>query len=112
MWMRCYQCTNNTPITQMSNLGLENYLKSLNLDVVRTKVGDRYVSEEMRKNGYNIGGEQSGHIILGDYSTTGDGTLVALQVLSMLVKEKGKKISEITNLYQSVPQLLKNVKKN
>ena len=63
----------------------------------------------MSEGNFNLGGEQSGHIILGDYSTTGDGTLVALQVLSMLVKEKGKKISEITNLYQSVPQLLKNV---
>ena len=96
-------------LTQMSNLGLEKYLNSLGLNVIRTKVGDRYVAEKMREGNFNLGGEQSGHIILGDYSTTGDGTLVALQVLSMLVKEKGKKISEITNLYQSVPQLLKNV---
>ena len=103
---------NTVVITQMSNLGLENYLKSLNLDVVRTKVGDRYVSEEMRKNGYNIGGEQSGHIILGDYSTTGDGIMVALQVLYTLIKNKNKKISEIVNLYQSVPQLLENIEYN
>ena len=100
---------NSVVVTQMSNLGLENYLKSLGLDVIRTQVGDRYVAEEMRKNGYNLGGEQSGHIILGDYSTTGDGVLVALQALSILAKEKGKKISEITNLYDSVPQMLKNV---
>ena len=100
---------NTVVVTQMSNLGLEKYLNSLGLDVIRTKVGDRYVAEEMRKNGYNLGGEQSGHIILGDYSTTGDGTLVALQVLSILAKEKNKKISEITNLYKSVPQLMKNV---
>jgi len=100
---------NTVVLTQMSNLGLEKYLNSLGLDVVRTQVGDRYVAEEMRKNGYNLGGEQSGHIILGDYSTTGDGVLVALQVLSMLAKERGKKISEITNLYKSVPQMLKNV---
>lgn len=99
---------NTVVVTQMSNLGLEKYLNSLGLDVVRTQVGDRYVAEEMRKNGYNIGGEQSGHIILGDYSTTGDGVLVALQVLSILAYEK-KKISELVELYKSVPQLMKNV---
>ena len=99
---------NTVVVTQMSNLGLEKYLNSLGLDVVRTQVGDRYVAEEMRNNGYNIGGEQSGHIILGDYSTTGDGVLVALQVLSILAFEK-KKISELVELYKSVPQLMKNV---
>lgn len=99
---------NTVVVTQMSNLGLEKYLNSLGLDVVRTQVGDRYVAEEMRKNGYNIGGEQSGHIILGDYSTTGDGVLVALQILSILAYEK-KKISELVELYKSVPQLMKNV---
>lgn len=99
---------NTVVVTQMSNLGLEKYLNSLGLDVIRTQVGDRYVAEEMRKNGYNIGGEQSGHIILGDYSTTGDGVLVALQVLSILAYEK-KKISELVELYKSVPQLMKNV---
>ena len=66
----------------------------------------------MREVNFNLGGEQSGHIILGDYSTTGDGTLVALQVLAMLVKEKNKKLSEIVNLYESVPQLMKNVEYN
>ncbi|MDD2839662.1 MAG: phosphoglucosamine mutase [Rickettsiales bacterium] len=100
---------NAVVVTQMSNLGLENYLRSLGLDVIRTKVGDRYVTEKMREGGFNLGGEQSGHIILGDYSTTGDGTLVALQVLSMLALQKSKKISEITNLYSSVPQLMENV---
>lgn len=99
---------NTVVVTQMSNLGLEKYLNSLGLDVIRTQVGDRYVAEEMRNNGYNIGGEQSGHIILGDYSTTGDGVLVALQVLSILAYEK-KKISELVELYKSVPQLMKNV---
>lgn len=100
---------NTVVLTQMSNLGLEKYLNSLGLEVVRTQVGDRYVAEEMRNHGYNLGGEQSGHIILGDYSTTGDGVLVALQVLTLLAAQRNKKISEITNLYESVPQLMKNV---
>ena len=99
---------NTVVVTQMSNLGLEKYLNSLGLDVIRTQVGDRYVAEEMRNNGYNLGGEQSGHIILGDYSTTGDGVLVALQVLSILANEE-KKISELVELYKSIPQLMKNV---
>ncbi len=96
-------------VTQMSNLGLENYLKSLNLEVIRTKVGDRYVAEEMRNGGYNLGGEQSGHIILGDYSTTGDGTLVALQILSILKNEGNKTMSELADLYPSFPQVMKNI---
>lgn len=95
--------------TQMSNLGLEKYLNSLGLKLIRTQVGDRYVTEEMRKNGYNFGGEQSGHIILGDYSTTGDGIMVALQILGIIALNKTKKVSQITNLYESVPQLMKNV---
>lgn len=100
---------NTVILTQMSNLGVEKYLNSLGLNIIRTQVGDRYVAEEMRKNGYNLGGEQSGHIILGDYSTTGDGILVALQVLAILACEKNKKISEIVELYKSVPQLMKNI---
>lgn len=100
-------------VTQVSNLGLENYLKTLGLKVIRTAVGDRYVAEEMRNGGFNLGGEQSGHIILGDYSTTGDGTLVALQVLNWFINAKksnpNMKISELTNLYESVPQITKNV---
>jgi len=99
-------------VTQMSNLGLENYLKSLGLNLIRTKVGDRYVAEKMRESGFNLGGEQSGHIILGDYSTTGDGTLIALQVLSIMATQKDKKISEITELYKSVPQLMENIEYN
>lgn len=100
---------NTVVVTQMSNLGLENYLKSLKLDVVRTQVGDRYVADEMRKNGYNLGGEQSGHIILGDYSTTGDGTLIALQILAILAKERQKTMSQLSNLYVSVPQIMENI---
>ncbi|MDR0423536.1 MAG: phosphoglucosamine mutase [Rickettsiales bacterium] len=94
--------------TQMSNYGFEEYINSLGLNLIRTKVGDRYVAEEMRKNGYNVGGEQSGHIILGDYSTTGDGIMTALNVLTIM-KEKGLKASQISNLYQTTPQILKNV---
>lgn len=100
---------NTVVVTQMSNLGLELYLKDLGVNIVRTKVGDRYVSEEMRKGDFNLGGEQSGHIILGDYSTTGDGIACALQVLSIM-KHTGKKISELAHIYESVPQRLENIK--
>ena len=100
---------NTVVVTQMSNLGLELYLKNLGINLIRTKVGDRYVSEEMRNGGFNLGGEQSGHIILGDYSTTGDGISCALQVLSIM-KKTGKKISELANIYESVPQKLENIK--
>ncbi len=105
---------NTVVVTQMSNFGLELYLKNLGINVVRTNVGDRYVAEEMRKWGYNFGGEQSGHIILGNYSTTGDGICCALQIMSMLqlAKQKDKKISlsEISNIYETVPQKLENIK--
>ena len=100
---------NTVVVTQMSNLGLEMYLNNLGIKVVRTKVGDRYVSEEMRNGGYNLGGEQSGHIILGDFSTTGDGICCALQVLAM-IKSNNKRLSELTNLYETVPQKLENIK--
>ena len=100
---------NTVVVTQMSNLGLELYLKDLGVNIVRTKVGDRYVSEEMRKGDFNLGGEQSGHIILGDYSTTGDGIACALQVLSIM-KHTGKKISELAHIYESIPQRLENIK--
>jgi phosphoglucosamine mutase len=93
----------------MSNLGLERYLASQHLELVRAKVGDRYVLEEMRARGMNVGGEQSGHMILLDHATTGDGTVTALQVLSQLV-ESGKKASEMLHLFEPVPQLLKNVR--
>jgi phosphoglucosamine mutase len=94
--------------TVMSNLGLERYLDALGLTLVRTQVGDRYVLEAMRAGGYNVGGEQSGHMILFDHATTGDGTIAALQVLAALV-EAGKPASEVLHLFDAVPQLLKNV---
>ncbi|GAB5488508.1 MAG: phosphoglucosamine mutase [Parasphingorhabdus sp.] len=95
--------------TVMSNLGLERFLNSQNLELVRAKVGDRYVLEEMKKGGFNVGGEQSGHMILLDHGTTGDGTVAALQVMGELV-ESGKPASELLHLFDPVPQLLKNVR--
>ncbi|MGB5021715.1 phosphoglucosamine mutase [Sphingorhabdus sp.] len=95
--------------TVMSNLGLERYLASQHLELVRAKVGDRYVLEEMRNRGMNVGGEQSGHMILLDHGTTGDGLVAALQVLAELV-EQGKPASELLHLFDPVPQLLKNVR--
>ncbi len=95
--------------TVMSNLGLERYLNSIGLDLVRASVGDRYVLEKMREGGYNVGGEQSGHMILTDHGTTGDGTVAALQVLAALVAS-GKPASETLHLFDPVPQLLKNVR--
>jgi phosphoglucosamine mutase len=95
--------------TVMSNLGLEHYLKALGLGLERTPVGDRYVLEHMRRHGFNIGGEQSGHIILGDYGTTGDGLVAALQVLAVLVS--GNKVaSEALRVFTPFPQLLRNVR--
>ena len=95
--------------TVMSNLGLEHYLKSLGLDLERTPVGDRYVLEHMRRHGFNIGGEQSGHIILVDYATTGDGLIAALQVLAVLVS--GDRLaSEALQVFTPYPQLLRNVR--
>ncbi len=95
--------------TVMSNLGLERYLESQHLKLIRAQVGDRYVLEEMRRHGINVGGEQSGHMILLDHATTGDGTVAALQVLGQLV-ETGEKASELLHLFDPVPQLLKNVR--
>jgi phosphoglucosamine mutase len=95
--------------TVMSNLGLERFLNARGLDLVRTAVGDRHVLEKMRDGGYNVGGEQSGHMILTDHSTTGDGTIAALQVLSALVAS-GKPASEALHLFDPVPQLLRNVR--
>lgn len=97
--------------TVMSNLGLERYLGGLDLKLARTAVGDRYVVERMRADGYNVGGEQSGHIILSDYGTTGDGLVAALQVLAVVVTE-GRKVSDVCNLFDPVPQLLRNVRFN
>ena len=95
--------------TIMSNLGLERFLGGLGLDLVRTAVGDRYVLEHMRAHGYNLGGEQSGHIILSDYTTTGDGLIAALQLLSV-VKRRGQPVSEICHCFDPLPQVLKNVR--
>ena len=95
--------------TVMSNLGLERYLASEGLTLERTGVGDRYVLERMRSQGFNVGGEQSGHIILSDYATTGDGLIAALQILAELVTT-GKPASELLHLFDKVPQLLKNVR--
>ncbi len=97
--------------TVMSNLGLENYLNSFGLDLKRTPVGDRYVAEVMRAASYNLGGEQSGHLIFDDYATTGDGLIAALQVLVVLVTS-GKPASEICDMFEPLPQLLKNVRFN
>jgi phosphoglucosamine mutase len=95
--------------TVMSNLGLERYLESLKLKLVRTKVGDRYVVEEMRRAGYNVGGEQSGHIIMSDYTTTGDGLIAALQFLAVVI-QSGKTASAVARVFTPLPQILKNVR--
>jgi phosphoglucosamine mutase len=95
--------------TVMSNLGLERYLGTLGVVLVRTPVGDRYVLEHMRNHGYNVGGEPSGHIILSDYTTTGDGLLAALQVLSV-VKRQGEPVSKVCHRFDPLPQILKNVR--
>jgi len=95
--------------TVMSNLGLEKHLQSMGLALERTKVGDRYVVERMREGGFNLGGEQSGHIVMSDYSTTGDGLMAALQVLAVMV-EREKPLSEIAHVFDPVPQKLVNVR--
>jgi phosphoglucosamine mutase len=95
--------------TVMSNLGLERYLTARNLKLERTQVGDRYVMARMREGGFNLGGEQSGHIILSDFSTTGDGLLAALQVLAVL-KESDKPMSALARQFEPAPQKLENVR--
>ncbi len=95
--------------TVMSNLGLELYFKQKGIKLIRTQVGDRYVVEQMRADGYNVGGEQSGHIILSDYATTGDGLIAALHVLAVIV-ERNKPASEAGNVFAPLPQLLRNVR--
>lgn len=94
--------------TVMSNLGLERHLASKGLELIRTQVGDRYVVEHMRQHGFNVGGEQSGHIVMSDFGTTGDGLVAALQVLALVVAE-GHPVSEVCRRFKAVPQLLKNV---
>jgi phosphoglucosamine mutase len=95
--------------TVMSNLGLERHLKDQGIELVRTPVGDRYVLEHMREHGYNLGGEPSGHIILSDYATTGDGFVAALQVLAV-VKKNNRPVSEVCHRFDPLPQVLKNVR--
>jgi phosphoglucosamine mutase len=95
--------------TVMSNLGLERHLKSHGIDLVRTAVGDRYVLEHMQAGGYNVGGEQSGHLILSDYATTGDGFVAALQVLAV-VQKSGKPVSQVCHRFEPLPQVQKNVR--
>lgn len=95
--------------TVMSNLGLEHYVQGLGLDLVRTQVGDRYVVEHMRANGFNVGGEQSGHIVLSEYTTTGDGLIAGLEVLSAMV-QTGRPLSEVGRRFDPLPQILENVR--
>ncbi|WP_108484665.1 phosphoglucosamine mutase [Oceaniglobus ichthyenteri] len=109
-WARQDRLAGNTLVaTVMSNLGLERYLTAQRIDLHRTGVGDRYVVEEMRKNGFNLGGEQSGHIVMTDYATTGDGLLAGLQFLTAM-KQTGQRASHLRNVFEPVPQLLKNVR--
>src|SRR5262245_7256073 len=95
--------------TVMSNLGLERHLQGLGLELARTPVGDRYVLEHMREHGHNLGGEPSGHIIMSDYTTTGDGFVAALQVMAV-VKKQSKPVSEVCHRFEPLPQVLKNVR--
>ena len=109
-WQRDGRLTGGGVVaTVMSNLGLERYLGARNLGLARTQVGDRYVLERMRADGFNLGGEQSGHIIMTDHATTGDGLMAALQALAALIKS-GKPASETFRAFDPVPQLLKNVR--
>ena len=91
----------------MSNYGLENFLKNEKIKFFRSNVGDRYVKEKMKKLNFNLGGEQSGHIILGKFATTGDGLMVALEVLFSL--RKGKHASKLLNVFEPLPQILENI---
>jgi phosphoglucosamine mutase len=95
--------------TVMSNIGLERYLATLNLKLVRASVGDRYVIEKMREGGFNVGGEQSGHIIFSDFITTGDGLIAALQVLAVIAEER-RPASEAAHIFEPAPQILENVR--
>ncbi len=111
-WAEQGKLKNNTLVsTVMSNLGLERYLHDHGLSLKRTPVGDRYVVEEMRAGGFNLGGEQSGHIVMTDYATTGDGLVAGLQFLHML-KDRGAPASVLARRFEPVPQMLKNVRFN
>jgi phosphoglucosamine mutase len=106
-WKRKKILKNGVVGTLMSNYGLENFFKNQKIKFVRSNVGDRHVKEMMRKYKFNLGGEQSGHIILGKFATTGDGLLVALEVLFSM--RKGKKASELFTKFKPTPQLLENI---
>jgi phosphoglucosamine mutase len=109
-WMEDHRLAKPTVVaTIMSNLGLERHLKGLGIALARTPVGDRYVLEHMREGGFNLGGEPSGHIIMSDYATTGDGFVAALQVLAV-VKKHGKAVSEVCHRFDPLPQVMKNVR--
>jgi len=109
-WSKQGRLKGNTLVTTvMSNLGLERLLKANGIQMIRTSVGDRYVVEVMRKDGFNLGGEQSGHIVMSDYSTTGDGLLAALQILAVLCERK-QPASKACRLFEPVPQILKSVR--
>ena len=95
--------------TVMSNLGLERYLNGIGLALERTRVGDRYVVEHMRKHGFNLGGEQSGHIVMSDHATTGDGLIAALQTMAALAAT-GRRASDVTGLFHPLPQVLRNIR--
>jgi phosphoglucosamine mutase len=95
--------------TIMSNLGLEQFLNGMGLNLIRTPVGDRHVVDYMRTHGFNVGGEQSGHIVLGDHSTTGDGLIAALQALAC-IRQRDKPASEVLKLFDPLPQLLRSVR--
>ena len=111
-WSSKGKLANNTLVaTVMSNMGLERYLNTLDIKLLRTNVGDRYVVEAMRKFGYNLGGEQSGHIVMTDYATTGDGLMAALQFLNALMESKCTS-SELIKVFEPMPQLLRNVMLN
>ena len=109
-WAREGRLTHNTLVsTVMSNMGMERYLTEQGITVLRTDVGDRYVVGAMRDGGFNLGGEQSGHIVMTDYATTGDGLIAALQFLAVLV-QGGARASDVLRVFAPVPQLLKNVR--
>ena len=109
-WAREGRLTHNTLVsTVMSNMGMERYLTEQGITVLRTDVGDRYVVGAMRDGGFNLGGEQSGHIVMTDYATTGDGLIAALQFLAVLV-QGGARASDVLRVFAPVPQVLKNVR--
>ncbi|HEX9791969.1 MAG TPA: phosphoglucosamine mutase [Kiloniellales bacterium] len=111
-WAQSGQLTGGGVVgTVMSNLGLQRFLGTLGLTLERAPVGDRYVVERMREGGFNVGGEQSGHVVLSDHTTTGDGLIAALQILAVLV-QSGRRASDVTRVFEPLPQILKNIRFN